>query len=115
VVLVLAGLALAAALLLLWAVMAVLYAPAAKLGAWFLDRELAWGSARRLCGAALLPGAVLMAAGVVLYGSQAVDIFGLVYFATVHILIGWIYVAGAVFFIPQPDSSTKVGNPFQPK
>jgi hypothetical protein len=113
VVLVGAGLAVAVWLLLLWSVLALIYAPAAKLAAWFWDRQLSWPGAWRLAGAALLPGAALLAAGVVLYGLQMVDFFGLGYFGTVHFLVGWVYLLAAPAFAPRLSSANINRNPFR--
>ncbi|MGD0410764.1 MAG: hypothetical protein ABSC18_03610 [Verrucomicrobiota bacterium] len=113
VVLVAAGLAVAVCLLLLWAALAWIYAPAAKLSAWFCDRQLTWPGAWRLACAALLPGAALLALGLVLYGLQMTDVFGLGYFGTVHLLVGWIYVLAAPAFAPRFSSANINRNPFQ--
>jgi len=112
VVLVAAGLTVAVGLLLLWTVLAWIYAPAAKLIAWFCDRQLSWPGAWRLACAALLPGAVLLALGLILYGLQMVDIFGLGYFGTVHLLAGWIYLLAAPAFAPRSSSANINRNPF---
>jgi len=72
------------------------------------DRPGAW----RLACAALLPGAVLPALGLVLYGLQAVDIFGLGYFGTVHFLVGWVYLLAAPVFAPRLSSANICRNPF---
>ena len=112
VVLVAAGLAVAVGLLLLWAVLAWIYAPAAKLVAWFCDRQLSWPGAWRLASAALLPGAALATLGLVLYGLQMVDIFGLGYFGTVHLLVGWVYLLAAPLFAPRLSSASINHNPF---
>ena len=114
VILAVAGLAAAVGLILLWTVLAWVYAPAAKLIAWFLDRRLSWSGAWRLACAALLPGAVLMALGLVLYGRQMVDVFGLGYFGAVHFLAGWVYLLAAPAFAPRSSSATANRNPFRP-
>ncbi len=114
VVLVGAGLAVAVWLLLLWATLAWIYSPAAKLVAWFCDRRLSWPGAWRLACAALLPGAVLLALGLLFYGWQMVDIFGLGYFWTVHLLVGWVYVLAAPAFAPRLFSPKEIRNPFRP-
>ena len=60
------------------------------------------------CGA----GAVLLALGLVCYGLQIADIFGLGYFGTVHLLVGWVYVLGAPVFAPRLFPAEKICNPF---
>ena len=112
VVLVAAGLAVAVLLWLVWAALAWVYAPAAKLAAWFCDRELSWTGAWRLACAALLPGAVLLTLGLVLYGWQKVDVFGLGYFLAVHFLVGWVYLLAAPVFAPRLPSAKADRNPF---
>ena len=112
-VLLAAGLAVAVGLILLWAVLAWVYAPAAKLAAWFFDRRLSWPGAWRLACAALLPGAVLLAPGLVLYGWQVVDVFGLGYFGTVHLLVGWVYLLASPAFAPRISAGGTRRNPFQ--
>lgn len=112
VVLVAAGVAVVVWLLLLWAALGWIYAPAAKLVAWFCNRQLSWPGAWRLACAALLPGAVLLALGLVCYGLQIADIFGLGYFGTVHLLVGWVYVLGAPVFAPRLFPAEKICNPF---
>jgi hypothetical protein len=112
VMLVAAGLAVAVWLLPLWWLLALVYAPAAKLMAWFLNRQLTWAGAWRLGCAALLPGAVLLAAGLVLYGGQMVDVFGLGYFGGVHLLVGWVYLLAAPAFAPRSSAQPARRNPF---
>ena len=98
--------------LAVWAVLAWIYTPVAKLAAWFFNRQLTWPGAWRLACAALLPGAVLLAAGVVSYGLQWVDIFGFGYFVMVHFLVGWVYLLGAPLFVPHLASAPMTRNPF---
>jgi len=112
VVLAAAGLAVAVGLLLLWTALGWIYAPAAKLSAWFFDRQLSWPGAWRLACAALLPGAVLLVPGLILYGGQMVDVFGLGYFGTVHLLVGWVYLAAAPAFAPRLAGAPANRNPF---
>jgi len=106
------GLAVAAGLMLLWAALAWVYAPAAKLSAWFFDRQLSWPGAWRLACAALLPGAVLLVPGLILYGAQMVDVFGLCYFGAVHLLVGWVYLVAAPAFAPRLAGAPTSRNPF---
>lgn len=114
VLLVAGGITVAAGVWLLWAVLAWVYTSVAKLAAWFCNRQLTWPGAWRLSCAALLPGAVLMAAGVVCYGLQWVDVFGFGYFAIVHFLVGWVYLLGAPVFVPRLTAVPMTRNPFNP-
>jgi hypothetical protein len=112
VVLAAAGLGVVAGLLIIWAVLAVIYAPAAKLVAWFGNRQLTWGGAWRLTSASLLPGAILLTLGILLYGRQTVDLIGLGYFETVHFLVGWVYALSAPLFAPRVSLRQTERNPF---
>jgi hypothetical protein len=112
VLLVAAGFVALLALLILWPLIGFLYAPVAKLIAWFWDRQLDWRGAWHLASAALLPGAVLPALGLLLYGCRLVDIFGLGYVGSVHFLVGWVYLLVAPFFAPPLAPLRKSHNPF---
>jgi hypothetical protein len=52
---------------------------------------LAWAV---LASAALLPGAVVLTAAMILYGWSVIDLVGLSFFVAIHIILGWIYVVG---------------------
>jgi hypothetical protein len=99
-------------LFLVWSLLAALYTPVAKLVAWFGNRPLTWLGAWRLSSAALLPGAILLTLGIVLYGHQIVDLIGLGYFQTVHFVVGWIYVLLAPLFSPRANLPPPGRNPF---
>ena len=99
-------------LLLLWLALAVVYAPAAKLVAWLFDRELTWAGSWRLAAAALLPGAVMVALALWLYGCQILDVFGLGWLEIVHLLVGWVYLLAAPIFAPRLTSEPMKANPF---
>jgi len=107
-----AGVAVVLGLLLVWAVLATIYMVPAKFMAWVADRFLPWGGAWRLSSAALLPGALVMAGAMVLYGWSVIDLVGLSFFAAVHLMIGWVYLVGGsckttCLFPDEPK-----GNPF---
>jgi hypothetical protein len=99
-------------LLLVWAVLAAIYMAPARFIAWVADRFLPWGGAWRLASAALLPGAVMMAGAMLLYGWNVIDLVGLSFFAAVHTLLGWIYLAGGACKVTRlfPEESKR--NPF---
>ena len=107
-----AGTAVILVLFLVWAVLAAIYAVPAKVIAWYGDRYLTWGGAWRLASAALLPGALMMAGAMLLYGWSAIDLVGLSFFMTIHIVVGWIYLVGGACKATRlfPDDSKR--NPF---
>jgi hypothetical protein len=107
-----AGAATVLALLLCWAALALVYMAPAKFMAWVADRFLTWGGAWRLASAALLPGAVVMAAALLLYGWRVIDLLGLAFLFSVHVTLGWIYLVGGSCKVTRlfPDQSNR--NPF---
>jgi hypothetical protein len=112
-ILALTALAVLFGLMLSWAVFALAYAPAAWLIGFFANRELTFGGSVRLCGAALMPGAVFMLLMILLYGFGAMDVLKLLIGTVAHFLIGWVYVLAAPWFCRRVvDPSIPVGNPF---
>ncbi len=96
-----------------WAALAFLYSVPAKIAAWFGDRKLSWTGAWKLSSASLMPGAVVIVAGIILYGREAVDLIGFGCFFAAHFVVGWVYVGGGVFFLDKTKTAA-VNNPFKP-
>ena len=94
-----------------WVVLATLGFPIAWLVAYFKDRRITAAGAWKLAGAALLPGALLVCLGLVLYGLGIVDLLGLVSLWIAHIPAGWIYLTGAPFRLPRVRTKTQA-DPF---
>lgn len=111
---VLLGIAAAAtglSLLFVWWLLATLYCLPVWLLAFFCDRQLALGGSWRLCGAALLAGALLLTAGVVAYGLGALDLIRLLIVATLHLIVPWVLIIFAV--LARLGTATKLSaNPF---
>lgn len=107
-----AGGAVVLILLLVWAVLAAIYAGPAKFIAWLADRYVTWGGAWRLALAALAPGSVVMAAAMLLYGWSVIDLVGLSFFLAVQGMIGWAYLVGGACKVTRlfPDEARR--NPF---
>lgn len=80
-----------------WALLAMVWTVIAKLVAWFMDRRLGWFGAWKVCSAALMPGALLLALAARLYHWQAIDLIALAVFYVGHLVIGLVYVVGAPF------------------
>lgn len=110
----LALLALAAivSLFVMWWALALIYVPLVKFIAFFADRAVTWGGAWRLCAAALLPGACLVALDLLLYGFGVIPLFqfGLLY--ALHIVAGWVFVITSPFFLPKISALPDPKNPF---
>jgi hypothetical protein len=111
-ILAVAALATAAALYVVWWSLALLCAPVIKCIAFFFDRVVTWRGAWRQGAAALLPGAVLVAAGLLLYGFAAVDLFRLGLLYVLHIGCGLAFVVTSPFFLPKLSRLPSRRNPF---
>jgi hypothetical protein len=107
-----AGAATVLFLLLSWAVLASIYAAPAKFVAWYADRYLPWGGAWRLASAALLPGALILTAAIVLYGWSVIDLVGLSFFFAIHFIVGWVYMVGGACRATRLFPSDSKRNPF---
>jgi hypothetical protein len=106
-----AGAASALAFLFTWWLLTTLYCPFVWLLAFFCDRKLTFGGSWRLCGAALLAGALLLTAGVVAYGLAALDLIRLLILAVLHVVIPWVLIIFAV--LARPATTAKLStNPF---
>ncbi len=105
--------AVVAGLMLSWAMLALLYSIVAWLTAFFANRKLGVVGSYRLCGAALMPGALIMIIAIVVYGLGGLDIVRLLITFAAHLVLGWAYVIASVFWRPKVlDLSVAKGNPF---
>ncbi len=113
-ILVLTALTVVAGLMLAWGLLAFLYCPVSWLVAFFANRKLTLRGSYGLSGAALMPGALLLTAGIVLYGLGALDVLLLLIVAAAHLLLGWIYLCWATLFRPRiSDPGISRKNPFE--
>jgi hypothetical protein len=110
-----AAVATAIGLLASWWLLATLYFFPVWLLGYFVNRDLNFRRSWKLSGAALLPGALLMAAGILLYDFGAVDLvqFGFIFGA--HLLLGWLYLFVSMLFVPVIPAALPGGNPFSKK
>lgn len=102
----LSGLCFLVWLYLSWRILSLLYMPVVKGISWFANREVTWIGASRLCSAALLPGAVFLALSIFSYGLQFLSLPALAVCFVVHFIVGWVYAAGAVYFLPRQIKET---------
>jgi hypothetical protein len=102
-------------LLAAWWLLATLYFLPVWLLGFFVNRDLNLRQSWRLAGAALLPGALLMAAGIVLYDFGAVDLVQFGFFFGAHLVLGWIYLFVSLLFVPALPAALPGGNPFAGK
>ncbi len=101
-------------LLLVWWILATLYAPLPRVLAYFSDRELTLDGAWRMAAASLLAGAVFMGFGILALGMGWIHLTKLLLFFLVHLIIPIVYVVvGTSVLPPRPRHSTGP-NPFHP-
>jgi hypothetical protein len=106
-----AATATALGLIFIWWILASLYFLFVWILAFFLDRQLRLGGSWRLCGAALLPGAFLLTAGTVGYGTGVIDLIRWLIVFLLHILVPWGLIIFAVLALPGVMAKLG-GNPF---
>ena len=107
----LAAVAVVAGLFASWLLLATLYFPVAWIIAYFKDRRLTAQGAWKLAAAALLPGALLVCVGIVLYGLGVADLLRLLVLWLAHFAVGWLYLVMAPFRLPRVAAKTAT-NPF---
>jgi len=101
-------------LMLSWGLLALLYCPVAWLVAFFANRTLSLRGSYRLCGAALMPGALFMTVALVVYRLGALDVLLLLILAGIHILLGWVFAVWAPFWRPRINQAIPgTTNPFR--
>ena len=97
-------LALVAGLMLAWAALATIYFLPVRLISFFANRDLNFRGSWKLAGAALMPGALLLTAAIVLYGFAALDLIQFCFISGAHFALGWIYLFLSQLFLPRIDS-----------
>ena len=101
-------------LMISWPLIALVYSLPAWLVGFFANRTLDWRGSWRLAGAALMPGALLVAVAVVLYGLRVFDLVKLGFAFGMHLVVGWIYVLVSPLFLSRnPAVPQAEKNPFE--
>jgi hypothetical protein len=107
------GLSAVVLLMLTWAFLASLYFWIARVLGYFADRDLTWGGSWRLAGAALMPGALLLAFAIVLYGAGVIDLIRLAVAFLLHLIAGWAFLVAGTLAVPRLPAVLKpTANPF---
>jgi len=101
------------ALLLSWWILATIYFLPVRLAGFFTNRELDLRASWKLSGAALLPGALLMTAGILFYG-LGISLVTFLFIFGAHFVLGWLYLFFGLIFLPRTSSAAPKGNPFKP-
>ena len=99
-------------LLLVWSVLAAVLTVPAFLLAFYANREVRLAGVWKLCGAALMPGALLMILAIVLYGSSVLDLVGFVVAEILHLVMGFVFALASVWFAPTLKGAKPNPNPF---
>jgi len=96
-----------------WWLLATLYFLPVWLLSFYANRDLNFRACWKLSGAALMPGALLMAAGVLLYDAGLLLLVSLGFVFAAHFALGWLYLfLSQLFLLRIPETKTK-GNPFK--
>ena len=97
-----------------WLGLAVVYAIPVWLTGVFQDRQLSLYGSWKLASAALLTPALTVAASIVLYGVNGVDLLRLLLLWLAHLPLGWLYLHFAVRRVPIEDGvKQRPPNPFE--
>jgi hypothetical protein len=78
-----------------------------------LNRDLDWRRSWRFCGAALLPGAILMLFAISFYTLGVMDLVQLGFVYASHLVAGWAYLLVAIFFVRRVGETSAPKNPFK--
>ena len=113
-ILALIGLGVMSGLVLSWTLLATAYCVPAWLLGLYLNRDLSFSGSWRLAGAALMPGALFMAAGIALYTWARLDLIHLLAVFVFHFVLSWAYLFLGALAAPRLDSVlAPKTNPFQ--
>lgn len=109
-----AGLGVVVWLFLNWFLLATLYFVPVRVYTFFKDRQVTLLGSWKLCGAALLPGALLAAGTILLYGLGLVDLLRFLWLFSLHIIVGWVYALVSPLRLPRASDALPktTRNPF---
>ncbi len=95
-----------------WSVLATIYFLPVWLLGFLTNRDLDLRASWKLSGAALLPGALLMILGVLLYALQFIGMVSFCFICAAHFILGWLYLLFGLFFLPRLGTAAPKENPF---
>jgi hypothetical protein len=100
-------------LLLNWWILATFYFLPVWIFGFLTNRDLNFRASWKLSGAALMPGALLMAAGILFYDFGFLNLVSLGFVFAAHFVLGWIYLFLSLLFLPPIPRKSQKRNPFQ--
>ena len=96
-----------------WLVLATLYGPIARIYSFFKDRRITLVGSWKLAAAALLPGALMIAGAIVLYGLGLLTLLQFLIVWVLHFVVGWAYLFASLLQLPRAsDAANLPRNPF---
>lgn len=102
-------------LLVSWWLLATVYCLPVWLLGFYTNRDLNLRASWKLSGAALLPGALFCAAGLLLYDFGFLNLVAFALVFAAHFLLAWIYICLSLPFLPRTTAAPAKGNPFLPR
>jgi hypothetical protein len=88
-----------------WLILATLYCPVMRIYAFFKDRQITVVGSWKSSAACLLPGALLVAGSIVLYGTGVIDLVRLVILWVLHLIVGWVFVFVSPLQLPRASDA----------
>ena len=95
-----------------WILAAAYFAPAWLIG-FLTNRDLSLRASVKLSCAALLPGALVMIAAIVLYAMGILTLVPFCFVFAAHFVLQWLYLFFGLLFFPRVSAATPRGNPFK--
>lgn len=102
-------------LVFVWQILSFLYMFGVKIIAWAARRQVEWTGAYMLSGASLMPGALLMTAGIFCYSIGCISLDGLGIVAAAHIGLAWIFLLISSLLLPKAPKPVPVFKQSQPR
>jgi hypothetical protein len=96
-----------------WWILAVIYFLPAWLIGFLTNRNLPLQASLKLSCAALLPGALVMTAAIVLYAMGFLTLISFCFVFAAHFVLQWLYLLFGLLFFPRASAATPKGNPFK--
>lgn len=98
-----------------WWVLATIYCGPLWLVGLFTNHELTLRASWKLAGAGLMPGALVMWLAIVGYGLGQLNLVRLGFALALHLVVGWVFLAGSLFYVPRLGEANLPANPFTTK